>query len=94
MVEDLTDSVKLKKLSRDVIEYLIKNPQISRQKITNIKSTLGKKYHLNRVLKNATILNYATPEEKLLITQKLKRRITRTISGVSVIAIMTKPLLN
>ena len=92
MVEVLNDSEKLKKVSREIIDYLVKNPQISRQKITNIKSRIGKKYRLNRVLKNATVLVFATPEEKKLITQILKRRTTRTISGVSVIAIMTKPL--
>ncbi|MFX0041143.1 MAG: tRNA uridine(34) 5-carboxymethylaminomethyl modification radical SAM/GNAT enzyme Elp3, partial [Candidatus Heimdallarchaeota archaeon] len=37
-------------------------------------------------------LNYATEEEKEIITHILKRRKTRTLSGVSVIAIMTKPL--
>ncbi|NHJ20508.1 MAG: tRNA uridine(34) 5-carboxymethylaminomethyl modification radical SAM/GNAT enzyme Elp3, partial [Candidatus Lokiarchaeota archaeon] len=38
------------------------------------------------------ILSYATEEELRVINQILKRRKTRTISGVSVIAIMTKPL--
>ena len=37
-------------------------------------------------------MHYATNEEKEIINKFLKRRTTRTISGVSVIAIMTKPL--
>ncbi|MBY9009378.1 MAG: hypothetical protein KGD74_05900 [Candidatus Lokiarchaeota archaeon] len=82
----------IEKISRDVIDHLISNPGTSRQKITNIKGRIGKKYNFNKVIKNATILDFATEEEKQIITQILKRRITRTISGVSVIAIMTKLL--
>ncbi|MFX1590621.1 MAG: tRNA uridine(34) 5-carboxymethylaminomethyl modification radical SAM/GNAT enzyme Elp3 [Promethearchaeota archaeon] len=82
----------IEKISRDVINYLIRNPGTSRQKITNIKGKIGKKYNYNKVIKNATILDFATNEEKQIITQILKRRTTRTQSGVSVIAIMTKPL--
>ncbi|MFX1417374.1 MAG: tRNA uridine(34) 5-carboxymethylaminomethyl modification radical SAM/GNAT enzyme Elp3 [Promethearchaeota archaeon] len=82
----------IKKISREIIDYLEKNPETPRDKITNIKGRIGKKYNYNKVIKNATILDFATEEEKNTITQILKRRITRTLSGVSVIAIMTKPL--
>jgi len=92
MIEDLEDSERLKKAAREIINYIIKNPQLSRQKITNIKGKIGKKYNLHRVIKNATVLDFATSDERKSITQILKRRTTRTISGVSVIAIMTKPL--
>jgi len=86
------DTTIIKKISREVIEYLLKHPETLKEKITNIKGQIGKKYKYNKVIKNATILDFATSKEKQLITQILKRRITRTISGVSVIAIMTKPL--
>ena len=81
-----------KKISRDVIDYLLKNPEISLGKITSIKARIGKKYHHSKVIKNATILNFATEKEREIVTQILKRRKTRTLSGVSVIAIMTEPL--
>ncbi|MFW9828832.1 MAG: tRNA uridine(34) 5-carboxymethylaminomethyl modification radical SAM/GNAT enzyme Elp3 [Candidatus Thorarchaeota archaeon] len=93
MVSSKIDNNKiLKRISREVIDYLIKNPETSRKKITNIKGRIGKKYKYNKVIKNATILDMAKEEEKQIITQILKRRSTRTLSGVSVIAIMTKPL--
>ncbi|MFX0043054.1 MAG: tRNA uridine(34) 5-carboxymethylaminomethyl modification radical SAM/GNAT enzyme Elp3 [Candidatus Hodarchaeota archaeon] len=92
MIEDLDDSERIKKATREIINYIIKNPHISRTKITNIKGKIGKKYNLQKVIKNATVLDLATPDELEIITPILKRRITRTISGVSVIAIMTKPL--
>jgi len=93
MVSFKADNTKIiEKISRDVIDYLISNPGTSRQKITNIKGRIGKKYNYYKVIKNATILGFATDKEKQIITQILKRRTTRTLSGVSVIAIMTKPL--
>ncbi|MFX0081298.1 MAG: tRNA uridine(34) 5-carboxymethylaminomethyl modification radical SAM/GNAT enzyme Elp3 [Candidatus Hodarchaeota archaeon] len=89
---DAKNSEKIRHISRGIIEYLIMNPQISKDKVTNLKGRIGKKYNYSKVIKNATILNFATEEEKEIITQILKRRKTRTLSGVSVIAIMTKPL--
>jgi len=92
MMGKLTDSEKVRRISREVINYLLKHPDTSRQKVTNIKGRIGKKFNYNKVIKNATILHHATPKEQEIITQILKRRRTRTLSGVSVIAIMTKPL--
>lgn len=91
-MNETTDFEIQKKISREIIKYLIKHPKTSRQKITNIKGQIGKKYNYNRVLKNATILDFATESEKQVIIKLLKRRSTRTLSGVSIIAIMTKPL--
>ncbi|MBY8991274.1 MAG: tRNA uridine(34) 5-carboxymethylaminomethyl modification radical SAM/GNAT enzyme Elp3 [Candidatus Lokiarchaeota archaeon] len=81
-----------RKIARDVIKYLLNNPEISRGKITSIKARIGKKYNHSKVIKNATILYFATEKEKEIVTHILKRRKTRTLSGVSVIAIMTEPL--
>ena len=92
MLNESNDSEKVKKISREIIDYLMQNPQISRDKITNIKGRIGKKFQYDRVIKNATILDFTTTEEKKILLQILKRRSTRTLSGVSVIAIMTKPL--
>ena len=79
-------------IARKVIENLLKNPDISREKITSLKGRISKQFNYNKVIKNAQILEYATDEEKKQINALLKRRVTRTISGVSVIAIMTEPL--
>lgn len=91
-MSDSTNNDNARKVSREVINYLIKNPKTKRHKITNIKGKIGKRYNCKKVIKNATILNYATPDEREIVLPILKRRSTRTLSGVSVIAIMTKPL--
>ena len=93
MASEKTESPeKTKRISREIIKFLIENPHFSRNKITNIKGKIGKRHNYKKVIKNATILGYATPDEKEIILPMLKRRSTRTLSGVSVIAIMTKPL--
>ncbi|HUW90822.1 MAG TPA: tRNA uridine(34) 5-carboxymethylaminomethyl modification radical SAM/GNAT enzyme Elp3 [Candidatus Nanopelagicaceae bacterium] len=91
-MNELTDSETIKKISREIIDYLMIHPNFPQQKITNLKGKFGKKYNFHKVIKNAQILHHADEEELRVINQLLKRRITRTISGVSVIAIMTKPL--
>ncbi|MBY9010828.1 MAG: tRNA uridine(34) 5-carboxymethylaminomethyl modification radical SAM/GNAT enzyme Elp3 [Candidatus Lokiarchaeota archaeon] len=91
-MNEITNSETVKKISREIIDYLMIHPDFPQQKITNLKGKFGKKYNYHKVIKNAQILSYATEEELGVIIQLLKRRITRTISGVSVIAIMTKPL--
>ena len=87
----LNHEEEIKLLCREIIEFLLTNPKISKDKFTNIKGKIGKKYNYQKVIKNATILNYATSDEQERLSHILKRRQTRSISGVSVIAIMTKP---
>ncbi|MFW9930638.1 MAG: tRNA uridine(34) 5-carboxymethylaminomethyl modification radical SAM/GNAT enzyme Elp3, partial [Candidatus Thorarchaeota archaeon] len=82
----------IKQIARATIEYLKKHPQIPKEKITNIKGKFAKQHNYNGVIKNATILEYLKKDEEVKILPILKRRSTRTLSGVSVIAIMTKPL--
>jgi len=82
----------VKKISREIIDYLMIHPNFPPHKITTLKGKFGKKYNYHKVIKNAQILHHATEEELRVINQLLKRRVTRSISGVSVIAIMTKPL--
>jgi len=91
------DKEKIRNIAFDTIQYLLRNPQTPRNKITNIKGKFAKKFNYNSVIKNATVLDYMdkidlTTEERRFINKKLRRRTTRSISGVSVIAIMTKPL--
>ncbi len=80
------------KIAREIIAFIFKHPNADKNKITNLKGKIGKKFGYKKVIKNATVLKYAKDSEYEYLTDILKRRITRTISGVSIIAIMTKPL--
>jgi elongator complex protein 3 len=88
---DITPEIE-EKIAKEIIDYLHQHPNVSKNKITNIKGKIGKKYGHKKVIKNATVLKYAKDSEYEFLTNLLKRRITRTISGVTIIAIMTKPL--
>lgn len=83
---------KVKKIARATIDFLKKHPNFPKEKVTNIKGKFAKQHNYNGVIKNATILEYLKKDEEAKILPILKRRSTRTLSGVSVIAIMTKPL--
>ncbi|MHA2347812.1 MAG: tRNA uridine(34) 5-carboxymethylaminomethyl modification radical SAM/GNAT enzyme Elp3, partial [Candidatus Hodarchaeales archaeon] len=58
---------------------------------------MAKKYNLNRFLRNSEILEYIDNNEGLTYKEKeflinfLRVRKVRTISGIAVVAVMTKP---
>jgi elongator complex protein 3 len=59
--------------------------------VSCIKTQIAAKHHLTRILSNAEIINVLTPKERIKLLTILRRKTTRTISGVTVIAVMTKP---
>ncbi|MHA1716703.1 MAG: tRNA uridine(34) 5-carboxymethylaminomethyl modification radical SAM/GNAT enzyme Elp3 [Promethearchaeota archaeon] len=79
------------KACRGIIKELLESRSRSRNELNNLKSKYCKVYHLSTMPKNAQILENATPDERELLLPVLKRRRTRTLSGVSVIAVMTRP---
>ncbi len=80
------------KASRDIIEYLLSQTKISRKMVGRVKARFSKKYHLSGMIRNATILHFASEEEREILAPYLRRKSTRTLSGVSVVAVMTKPI--
>jgi elongator complex protein 3 len=75
---------------KEFIEHLKKN-DYSVKKITQLKRDLSLKYGLKDIPTNINILFSSTKEDYLELRQKLITKPIRTISGVSPIAIMTKP---
>jgi elongator complex protein 3 len=56
-----------------------------------LKIKIAAKYHLEAVPANADLIEILTPLEAKRLLSIIRRKTTRTISGVSVIAVMTKP---
>ena len=77
---------------KEIIKLLIEQPTFPKEKMTELKNRILKKYAIARTMKNSEILEYATEDELEIILPILRRRSTRTISGVTVVAVMTKPL--
>ncbi|MEM2142025.1 MAG: tRNA uridine(34) 5-carboxymethylaminomethyl modification radical SAM/GNAT enzyme Elp3 [Candidatus Thorarchaeota archaeon] len=74
-----------------MISAILALESASRSEINRIKNTECKKHGLPRVPSNADLLQFATPEERPILSQLLKKRPVRTISGVAVVAVMTEP---
>ena len=63
----------------------------NRDDVHDIKIKIAAKYHLKRIPSNSEIIAELTPKEKRRLIKILRRKDTRTISGVTVIAAMTEP---
>ena len=80
----------MKKAAREIINELLTKTSTSNHTLHKIKSLVAAKQKLDHTPSNAEIIRYLKPNERKKLLKILRRKKTRTISGVSVIAIMTK----
>jgi elongator complex protein 3 len=66
-------------------------PSPTRDDLNRIKNQIAAKHKLKRTTPNAEIISALKPQEKRKLMPILLRKATRTISGVTVVAVMTKP---
>jgi len=79
------------KALREIIESLMCVPLPTHDHVNRVKMQIAAKYQLERVPSNAEIIRMLKAEEKRKLLPLLRRKTTRTISGVAVIAVMTQP---
>jgi elongator complex protein 3 len=84
---NLTNTVAL----REIITTLLSMPSPTRDDVNRLKIKTAAKYHLPAVPANADLIANLTPNEAKQLLPLLRRKTTRTISGVTVVATMTKP---
>jgi elongator complex protein 3 len=77
--------------TREIINALMLLPSPTHDDVNRVKTQVAAKLQLERIPSNAEIISALKPKEKLRLLQVLRRKTTRTISGVTVIAVMTKP---
>jgi elongator complex protein 3 len=77
--------------AREIIDALLLLPQPTPDEVHRVKTQVAAKHQLTRIPSNAEIITALKPKEKLKLLTVLRRKATRTISGVTVIAVMTKP---
>ncbi len=75
---------------KEIIEYIIESKP-SKAKLTNEKIRMCSKHRLGKIPTDIEILLHAEKDDIPLLKEHLKTKPTRTISGVAVIAIMTRP---
>ena len=76
---------------REIIESLMRVPSPTFDDVNRVKMRVAAEYKLGKVPSNAEIIRLLKAEEKPRLLPLLRRKITRTISGVTVIAVMTQP---
>ncbi len=83
----MTDSTAL----REIIVKLLSMPSPTKDDVNRLKIKTAAKYRLPTVPANADIIAALSPDEAKQLLPLLRRKNTRTISGVTVVATMTQP---
>ncbi len=83
----LTNEVALK----EIIATLLSMQSPTHEDVNRLKIKVAAKYHLDAVPANADLIAALTPLESKKLLPIIRRKNTRAISGVTVIAVMTKP---
>ena len=81
----------MKEACRIIIDNIIDGKISTRRDLEVRKRQLCRDLKLSRFMSNADILEYATAEEKELVSDTLKKKPTRTKSGVAIVAVMCHP---
>jgi elongator complex protein 3 len=77
--------------ARDIINALLQLQNPTHNDVNRLKTQIAAHHQLSRMLSNAEIISALTLEERRKLLPILRRKNTRTISGVTVVAVMTKP---
>lgn len=77
--------------SRQIIDMVLDERITDREHLQRVKIQLCGKYGLKDVPKNSEILSFVKSEERQKVVPFLVKKPVRTISGVSVVAVMTSP---
>ncbi len=83
--------IQQKEAYREIIEHILNN-KITNIELNRLKTRICQKYHLNKVPSNSEILSCASEQERPCLLPLLRKKRTRTISGIVIVAVMSKPL--
>jgi elongator complex protein 3 len=76
---------------REIIDMLLSMQSPTHDDVNRLKIKTAAKYHLKAVPSNADLIAFLSPSEAKKLLPIIRRKNTRAISGVTVIATMTKP---
>ena len=76
---------------REIIQRLMEMPNPTKRDVDHLKIKVAGKHSLNKVPSNSEIIQHLEPEESAKLLPILRRKTVRTISGVTVVAVMTEP---
>lgn len=76
---------------RFIINEILEGNIETKEELEKAKLKVCREFKLEKFMSNSMILANATPEERLKIAPVIKKKPTRTISGVAVVAVMCRP---
>ena len=76
---------------REIIEHLLNTTNPTREDVNLIKTKVAGEFGLRSIPSNSELIRHLKHGERSKLLPILKRKVIRTISGVTVIAVMTKP---
>lgn len=81
----------LEKACRTIIDDILNEKISTRRDLEITKRKVCREFDLPKFMSNAEILNCATKSERETVAKILKKKPTRTISGVAIVAVMCHP---
>ncbi|MDH5595327.1 MAG: tRNA uridine(34) 5-carboxymethylaminomethyl modification radical SAM/GNAT enzyme Elp3, partial [Candidatus Bathyarchaeota archaeon] len=76
---------------REIIGRLMRLPSPSKEDVNLVKMKVAGRYKLKRVPSSSELICCLRADERAKLLPLLRRKITRTISGITIVAVMTKP---
>jgi elongator complex protein 3 len=76
---------------RDIVQALMLVDSPTCEDVNRAKMKAAATYQLTKIPSNSELIRILTPTERIKLLPLLRRKSTRTISGVTVVAVMTKP---
>jgi elongator complex protein 3 len=78
-------------VAREIIGNLMQLHNPSKNDVNRVKIRIAQKHKLTHMPKNSDIIRFLKPNEREMILKVLRGKPVRTASGVTVVAVMTKP---
>ncbi len=85
-------AIRLQRVADEILQAALSGKIQSKVDLQKLKRKLSRKYNLSRFPSDVEILGYATEEEKEQVGHILRKKPTRTLSGVVVVAVMAEPM--
>ena len=82
----------LQRVAKEIIKAALNGQVQNKADLQQLKRRLCRRYQLSRFPSDVEILSHATDGEKEKIKSLLRKKPTRTLSGVAVIAVMAEPM--
>ncbi len=76
---------------KELINQILDCDNLTKSRLNTIKINLSKKYKFSSIVKNPQIIPYCDDKNREEILKKLNMKPTREMSGVTVLALFTKP---